>query len=78
MKAIRNNPVIAYVTFVRNGQSWSVGNDAITSIIVAIQSILEEFKELDFIIISNGGDPIAVQRRISFSLKNVFGERGRI
>lgn len=66
IKTIRNNPVIAYVTSVRNGQSWSIGNDAITSIIAAIQSIPEEFKELDFIIISNGGDPIAAQRLISF------------
>lgn len=31
-----------------------------------IQSILEEFKELDFIITSNGGNWIAVQRLISF------------
>lgn len=66
IKKIRNNPIIAYVTSVRNGQSWSIGNDAMTSIIAAIQSIPKEFRELDFIIISNGGDPIAAQRLISF------------
>ena len=27
IKKIRNNPIIAYVTSVRNGQSWSIGND---------------------------------------------------
>lgn len=61
----RNRPLITYVTSIRPNLSSSMGGDAIAEIIEQINLIPEDKKEVDFIIISNGGDPIVSLRIIS-------------
>ena len=62
---IRGRPNVSYVTSVRPGLSGNMAGDAIGHIIDQIQLIPKEQVEIDFLIISNGGDPITSLRIIS-------------
>lgn len=68
--AIRNHPMITYVTSIRPNLSINMSSDAITEIINAIERIPSEVQDIDFMIISNGGDPITSLRII-----NILRER---
>ncbi len=61
----RNRPLIVYVTSIRPNLSSDMGGDAIAEIVEQIQLIPEDKEEVDFMIISNGGDPIVSLRIIS-------------
>ena len=61
----RQNPLIVYVTSVRDNMSIQMAGDAISPIIEQINKVPEEKKEIDFLIISNGGDPITALRIIT-------------
>lgn len=61
----RNRPLITYVTSIRPNLSSSMGGDAIAEIIEQINLIPDDKKEVDYMIISNGGDPIVSLRIIS-------------
>ena len=65
LQDIRCRPVIAYVTSIRPGMSGQMAQDCIPYIIEQIESISQEYFAVDFLIISNGGDPIAAQRIVS-------------
>lgn len=65
IEMIRKKPLIVYVTSIRNGISVSMASDAIPGIIEQIQRIPQDQKEIDLLIISNGGDPITSLRIIS-------------
>lgn len=62
---LRQRPLIAYVTSIRPNLSGNMAGDSIEHIIEQIQCIPAEKKEIDFLIISNGGDPITALRIIS-------------
>lgn len=62
--AIRKRPLIAYVTSIRPNLSCHMAGDAISPIIEQINKIPQKYKEVDFLIISNGGDPITSLRII--------------
>ena len=57
--------MIAYVTSIRPNLSCSMASDAVPFIINQINAIPSDKNEIDFLIISNGGDPITAQRIIS-------------
>ena len=61
----RQKPLISYVTSIRLNMPSQMSSDAITTIIEQINSVPKDKKEIDFLIISNGGDPIAAQRIIT-------------
>ena len=61
----RKQPLIAYVTSIRPNFSWQMTGDSIDYIIKQIQSIPKDQNQIDFLIISNGGDPITALRIIS-------------
>ena len=60
----RKKPLISYVTSIRPNLGGIMAGDAITPIIEQINSIPEEERKVDFLIISNGGDPITALRII--------------
>ena len=62
--SIRKKPLIAYVTSIRPNLSGHMAGDAISPIIEQINKIPKSYKEVDFLIISNGGDPITSLRII--------------
>ena len=59
---IRKRPLIAYVTSLRPGMSGQMAGDAIRPVIDQLEQIPQDNKQVDFLIISNGGDPIAAMR----------------
>lgn len=61
----RGKPLIAYVTSIRPNLTANMAGDAVLEIINQIREIPSEVKEIDFLIISNGGDPITSLRIIS-------------
>lgn len=62
IKQIRKKPLIAYVTSIRPNLSGQMGGDAIPQIIEQINKIPKTEESIDFLIISNGGDPITALR----------------
>ena len=60
----RQRPLITYVTSIRPGMSSQMAGDAIRPIIDQLNLIPAEEKNIDFLIISNGGDPITSLRII--------------
>ena len=63
--AIRKHPMITYVTSIRPNLSVNMSSDSLPEIINIVNLIPEEVKAIDFMIISNGGDPITSLRIIS-------------
>ena len=61
----RKRPLITYVTSIRSGMQSQMASDAISTIVEQIHQIPEDKKEIDFLIISNGGDPIVALRIIN-------------
>ena len=61
----RNRPLISYVTSIRPNLPSQMASDAITTIIHQISQIPEDKNSIDFLIISNGGDPIVALRIIT-------------
>lgn len=77
LKNIRKHPVVVYVTSTRYNMAAQMAVDAIPEIIEQIDNIPNKTKEIDFLIISNGGDPISALRIMSllrerFSRVNVL------
>lgn len=70
LEELRGNPLIVYVTSIRPGVNAQMGGDAVSEIVRQLNEIPKEKKEIDFLIISNGGDPISSLRII-----NVLRER---
>ena len=64
-ESLRNRPLIAYVTSVRPNLNAPMAGDSIPCIIKQIEHVPKDKKEIDFLIISNGGDPITSLRTIS-------------
>ena len=62
---IRNKPLIVYVTSIRPNIPSQMAIDSIPSIIEQVEAIPKEREEVDFLIVSNGGDPITSLRIIS-------------
>jgi ATP-dependent protease ClpP protease subunit len=62
---IRKKPLITYVTSIRANVQSQMSSDAIPQIIEQVNAISNDSHDVDFLIISNGGDPIAAQRIIS-------------
>ncbi|MFH0967434.1 MAG: hypothetical protein V1862_07105 [Methanobacteriota archaeon] len=62
---IRKRPTISYVTSIRPMHGGVMACDAITEFCEQLQRIPLKFKEVDLLLVSNGGDPIAAWRIMS-------------
>jgi len=65
LEELRGRPLIAYVTSIRPGIKAVMAGDSIPMIIDQISKIPPSTEDIDFLIISNGGDPITSLRIIS-------------
>lgn len=61
----RKRPLIAYVTSGRTYAGGSIGSDAVGEISKQLEALPAECKELDLLIVSNGGDPTVAWRIVS-------------
>ncbi|MCO5214139.1 MAG: hypothetical protein M9936_30950 [Caldilinea sp.] len=66
----RGMPLITYVTSLRQNASGQIAPDVIAELIRQLKDIPAQIKEVDFLIVSNGGDPI-----VAWRLVNLLRER---
>lgn len=62
VEQLRNRPLITYVTSLRPGMNAQMAGDAIRPFIDQLELIQKTQKQVDVLIISNGGDPITALR----------------
>lgn len=65
IEEVRNRKLITYVTSIRPGMSCEMAGDSINYILKQLNDIPKECQEIDFLIVSNGGDPITALRIIT-------------
>ena len=65
VEKIRKKPLITYITSIRPNMGANMAGDVISQIIQQIEIIPKAENEVDFLIVSNGGDPITALRIIS-------------
>ena len=65
LSQIRGRPLIVYVTSIRPNLGCNMASDAIPQVIQQIKEVPDECDSIDFLIISNGGDPITSLRIMS-------------
>jgi hypothetical protein len=70
---LRKCPLICYVTSIRPQASGTIAADVIPELIKQIREIPQEHREVDLLIVSNGGDPISAARIVSL-LRERFGK----
>ncbi|MCB9125314.1 MAG: hypothetical protein H6643_12490 [Caldilineaceae bacterium] len=61
----RGMPLITYVTSLRQNASGQIAPDVIAELIRQLKDIPAQIKEVDFLIVSNGGDPIVAWRLVN-------------
>lgn len=71
LEALRKRPLIIYATNQRPGVSSSMGADSIPEIMDQLRALPKGTKELDFMVISAGGDPMAAWRIVRLIRENV-------
>lgn len=65
IERLRGRPLIAYVTNLRQNLNVQMNPDVIPQITKQLLSIPKETKDLDFLIVSHGGDPLVSWRIVS-------------
>ncbi len=65
----RKRPLITYVTSIRPGCSAQMAQDVLPEFIKQINTISKEYKKIDLLVLSNGGDPIVSWRIITLLRK---------
>lgn len=71
LEKYRNRPLLVYATSKRHGVEASMASDAIPYLIDALDLIPPESNEVDFLIVSLGGDPMVAYRIISLLRERV-------
>ena len=61
----RKRPLLVYVTSIRPGCSAQMAQDVLPEFIKQINTIDKDVKEIDLLVLSNGGDPIVSWRIIT-------------
>jgi len=68
----RGNPLIVFVTSMRQNASGQIAPDVIPELIHQINDISEGHEEVDLLVVSNGGDPL-----VAWRIVNLLRERFR-
>jgi hypothetical protein len=73
----REHPLIAYVTSKRSGIVAHMATDALPYVIKQLDALPAGTKDLDFLIASNGGDPMVAWRVLTL-IRERLGEDGKV
>src|ERR1039458_8599446 len=65
VEAKRNRPLIVYVTSNRTNASGEIAADSVPELLDQLECLPAGTKELDLLIVSNGGDPTVAWRMVS-------------
>jgi hypothetical protein len=71
LERVRGKPVIAYVTSPRNGAAGQIASDMVIELMSQLDLLPASTKELDLLIVSNGGDPTVAWRIVSLVRERV-------
>ncbi len=71
MESHRKRPLITYVTSKRDGVDSSMASDALPYLIDQLECLPDEATDLDFLIVSYGGDPMVAWRIMSLMRERV-------
>lgn len=75
IEELRGRPLIVYVTSSRANASGTMGSDVIYEFTKQIEKIPDDKKEVDILIVSNGGDPTVSWRLVSM-IRDRFNKFG--
>lgn len=71
VEALRNRPLIVYVTSNRLNANGQIASDSVPEVLDQLQRLPAGTKELDFLIVSDGGDPTVAWRIVSLIRERV-------
>ena len=71
LEALRGHPVIAYVTSARAGAAGSIAGVSVAELLLQLDQLPSSTKELDLLLVSNGGDPTVAWRIVSLIRERV-------
>ena len=69
LEALRNRPLIVYVTSCRRNVESQIPEDVISEVVAQLQTIPANAKELDLLLVSSGGDGTVARRIVSLIRK---------
>ncbi|MGB3070406.1 MAG: hypothetical protein WBC18_17760 [Ottowia sp.] len=71
LEKVRQRPLISYITSTRNGAAGAIASDVVGEIVAQLDQLPTSTKELDLLIVSNGGDPTVAWRIVSLIRERV-------
>ncbi len=71
MENLRGRPIISYITSPRHGANGQISGDMVAELMNQLQRLPTSTKELDLLLVSNGGDPTAAWRIVSLIRERV-------
>jgi len=71
MERIRKRPLLVYVTSSRQGANAQIAADVVPELLDQLQALTDDTKELDLLLVSNGGDPTVAWRIVSLIRERV-------
>jgi hypothetical protein len=71
LEKVRKRPVVMYVTSPRHGAHGLIASDMVTELMNQLELLPAEAKEMDLLLVSNGGDPTVAWRIVSLIRERV-------
>lgn len=71
LEQARGRPTIAYVTSPRVGANGQIAGDSVSELLLQLDALPSGTKELDLLLVSNGGDPTVAWRIVSLIRERV-------
>ncbi len=71
LEAKRGRPLVTYVTSARRGIEASIARDTVSELVAQLQALPADAKELDLLLVSNGGDGTVAWRIVSLIRERV-------
>lgn len=71
LESLRGRPVITYITSPRQGAQGNIASDSVNELMYQLDALPSSAKELDFVLVSNGGDPTVAWRLVSLIRERV-------
>jgi hypothetical protein len=71
VEKLRDKPLISYVTSNRQNAPGQIAQDAVTELLVQLQTLPRDIEDLDLLVVSNGGDGTVAWRIVSLIRERV-------
>ncbi len=71
LEQVRERPLLVYITSARPGCQSQISGDSVAELLLQLDALPADTKEVDFLIVSNGGDPTVAWRMVSLIRERV-------